>query len=81
MGWILNFGQIARKRHRIKVNIDRVGYTFVYGQVQVNIIALQIRWWQRSSVREKLQLFLRAVISARVFFLFIGVNRLKNRYC
>ena len=68
MGWILNFGQIARKRHRIKVNIDRVGYIFVYGQVQVKIIALQIRWWQRSSVREKLQLFLRAVISARVSF-------------
>ena len=68
MGWILNFGQIARKRHRIKVNIDRVGYTFVYGQVQVKILALQIRWWQRSSVREKWQLFLRAVISARVSF-------------
>ena len=68
MGWILNFGQIARKRHRIKVNIDRVGYTFVYGQVQVKILALQIRWWQRSSVREKLQLFLLAVISARVSF-------------
>ena len=70
MGWILNFGQIARKRHRIKVNIDRVGYTFVYGQVQVKILALQIRWWQRSSVREKLQLFLLAVISARVSFYF-----------
>ena len=68
MGWILNFGQIARKRHRIKVNIDRVGYIFVYGQVQVKIIALQIRWWQRSGVCEKLQLFLRAVISARVSF-------------